>query len=328
MLALPNNALLHWLQDKSNDEHSTQGALAAMYAYALDANDPTTQVQEDDRHHCFVIFQKDSLGNSVCTILHHLAQFSTRMGHVTPLDGLWYFMGDQPVGGNQITYEQPNHLFTTKAGAQVYSPERIQREIANTPRLDQLMVVVDDTNVDDLMLVETRKGMWIPNKYVALCLEDRLSPVAVWNRVYTALLQDGLAAVCSPLVQFLQYQLLGTATSNDALYTNQDLLQPQATTKFLRHRANVLSHLSAPASAETHGGTSGTTTGGPPGGTFGMDTAQFQAFIAALRMGHTSTSPASGTTSTSNTVEKRWSINLSSLLKLMQVGDVAHLPPI
>ena len=166
--------------------------------------------------------------------------------------------------------------------------------------------------------------MWIPNKHAALCLEDGLSPVAVWNRVYPALLQDGLTAVCSPLVQYLQYQLLGTATANDALYTNRDLLQPQVTSEFLRHRASLLSHLST----STSGGMGGVNSGGQASGAFGMDAAQFQAFIAALCTGHTTPAPAAETTSTTNTVDKRWSINLSSLLKLTQVSDAVHLPPI
>ena len=59
-----------------------------------------------------------------------------------------------------------------------------------------------------------------------------------------------------------------------------------------------------------------------------MDAAQFQAFIAALRMGHTNPAPASGSTSSANTVQERWSINLSSLLKLTQVSDVTQLPPV
>ena len=311
MSALPDKALLHWLQGESNSEHGTSDALAAMYAYfASDTSDPTTHVQEDDSHLNFIIFQKESSGNSVCTVLHHLAQFPTRMGHVTPFNGSWYFMGDQPVGGSQITYEYPPDLFTSNAGAQVYSPERIQREIVNTPGLGQLMIVVDDANVDDLVLIETQKGMWIPNKYTALCLEDGLSPVAVWNRVYPALLQDGLTAVCTPLVQYLQYQLLGMATLNDALYANQDLLQPRATSEFLRHRANVLSHLSIPTSAGAHGGLGGTAPSAQPGGAFGMDAAQFQAFIAALHMGHTAPAPATGSTSTANTMEKRCRIKI------------------
>ena len=329
MPALPDNALLHWLQDDTNNEHNTPDTLAAMYTYfASDSNDPTNQIKNDDRQLCFIIFQKDARGTSVCTILHHLAQFPTQMVHVTPFDGSWYFTGDQPVDGNQITYLCPPDLFIVRAGAQTYTPERIQREITNTPGMDQLTVVVDDTNVDDLLLVETRRGMWIPNQYAALCLEEGLAPVAVWNRVYPALLQDGLTTVCEPLIQYLQYQLLGTTAANDALYTEQELLQPRATTEFLRHRGTVLSHLSAHISAGAQGGTGGTTPGGHPEGAFGMDAAQFQAFIAALRTGHTNLAPVAGSASTSNTVEKRWSINLSSLLKLTQVSDVKHLPPV
>ena len=159
--------------------------------------------------------------------------------------------------------------------------------------------------------------MWIPNKDA----EDGLLPVAIWNRIYPALLQDGCTVVSAPLVQFLQYQMLGTAQVNEVLYTNQDLLQPQVTAEFLRHQASVLLHLGTP-SVNTTADATGPDTTGATGGAFGMNAAQFQAFIAALQTGHTTAGPATSSTLSANTIGKRWSINLTSLLKLVQVSNV------
>ena len=231
---LPNNALLEWLQDESSDDHRSDDDLASMYSYfAEGAANPIALLKEDDRHHCFLVFQKDTAGNSHCTILHHLAQYPTQMGITTPFDGNWYLSGNQPVAGNQINYILPDTLFTPQARVQVYSPERIQREVG--PEMSQLVMVIGNDDLEEAELITTRRGMWIPNRYAALCLEEELSPVDVWNRVYGAMLQNGHTMVCSPLVQYLQYQLQGTVDGNTAIFNAQDLNQPCVTTEFLRH---------------------------------------------------------------------------------------------
>ena len=62
--------------------------------------------------------------------------------------------------------------------------------------------------------------------------------------------------------------------------------------------------------------------------TAGISAAQLQALIAALRAGHAAPAPAPTTSTTVNTVEKRWAVNLDVLLKLCMVPDVASLNPI
>ena len=157
------------------------------------------------------------------------------MGQVTNYDGNWYLTGDQPVAGNQITYELPATLFHKVPEVQCYTPDRLQRKISNNPDLQLVTVVVDDNNLEDLVSVKTRRGMWIPNSYAALCLGDELGPVNIWNRLYGVMLQKGHTTVCSPLVQYLQYHLRGAVRTNEAIFDSTDLLQPQVNAEFLRH---------------------------------------------------------------------------------------------
>ena len=202
---LPDNAL--WLQDKSNNKFKDHDSLAGIYSYFIQgAANLLESIKGDDRHHCFLTFQKDESGASIGTIIHHLAKAPSRMGVNTIYDGNWYMTAGQPIRGQQIIFEVPADLFGKVGGAQCYNPDRIQRELGNTPDVTQLEYVVEDGNLPDLVAITTRRSMWIPNAYAALCLEDSLSPADIWNRVYGMLLQNGHTVVCVPLVQFLQYQ--------------------------------------------------------------------------------------------------------------------------
>ena len=322
---LPDNALLQWLQDESNNEFKSAEDIKEMYVFFdEEATDPINNLKEDDRHHCFIIFQQNDAGDSVCSILHHLARAPSRMGNPTLYDGNWYLTGDQIIGGNQITYELPKSLFEEHGPVQCYTADRIQREIGNDPEASKLKIVVDEANLTDLEQIKTRRGMWIPNPYAALCLDEGLSPVEVWNRVYGLVLSNGHGEACGPLVRFLQYQIMGAVEDNEAIFSHEDLLQPRVTADFVRHRTSVLSHLGV--SSQGAGGASG---GQSTGGPFGMNAAQFQSFVEAMRSGHTAPAPAAGpSVASGGTVDKRWNINLPTLLKFAQVSDVSRLPPV
>ena len=82
-------------------------------------------------------------------------------------------------------------------------------------------------------------------------------PIDVWNQVYGNLLHNGHGAVCAPLVQFSQYQLLGLHPSNTAIFAAQELVQPCVTSEFLRHGSSVLSHLIPPSPTGMNAGGDG-----------------------------------------------------------------------
>ena len=121
----------------------------------------------------------------------------------------------------------------------------------------------------------------------------------------------------------LQYQLQGTVVVNIAIFDAQDLHQPRVTIEFSCHRLGILSHLVARSSTGPVGPGSQAPAGGE--GAFGMSPQQFQEFINTMRGGHTTPAPATDATGT-GTVDRRWSINLESLMKLINVSDIQHLP--
>ena len=149
-----------------------------------------------------------------------------------------------------------------------------------------------------------------------LLLDDDLSPVSSWVRVYGAITQNGHLDACLPLVQFLQVQLLGNSKSNT--HSFRGLAQTFASASLIRHRNAVLSHLTTTVAL-----------GAPPAPApmQGMSANDFQALIAALRLGQIPQAPAApGTAGT--TVEKRWSVNLQTLLKLTHCASVTELAPV
>ena len=162
-------------------------------------DDPTPILQNDDRHHCYLIFKRDPEDMVTASIFHHLAQYPTRLGITTVHDGNWFLSSDQSIGGHQVTCSLPADLFAEVEPAQSFTPERIQRESANKPSQVQLVVTINEANLDDLELIIPRRGMWLPNQYASLCLEEGLSPVDV----HTSCSETCPSCVFLPLDVFL-----------------------------------------------------------------------------------------------------------------------------
>ena len=138
------------------------------------------------------------------------------------------------------------------------------------------MVTTDET-LEDLTLITTRRSMWIPNHFAALPLEENLSPVDVWERLYGVLARDGIMEECAPLLEFLAYQLLGTDRSNEAAFP--ELSQPNANAALVRHRQAVMDHLSPSTSTNGVNPVIG-------GDTSGLSAADFRSLVEALRVGN------------------------------------------
>jgi len=290
---IPDNALvLLWLQDESNNECTTADSITQMYSTMhTDEFDPAvSHFQQDDRRHCFLIFEKlDDDSVPTATTLHHLTVSPTRIGNPTPQDGHWHLTANQPIGGHQITVDLPPDLFTQGESVQTFVSNRIQGEVGNKPDLEQLIPEINDANLEDLELIKTRNAMWIPNQYTVLLLDDDLSPVSTWVRVYGAILQNSHLDACLPLVQFLQVQLLGNSVSNTHPFLG--LAQTYASASLIRHRNTILSHMTTTVAL-----------GAPPAPApmQGMSTNDCQSLIAALRQEQIPQAPAAPGTAPSN----------------------------
>lgn len=224
-----------------------------------------------------------------------------------------------------ITIDLLGDLFALQTEAPIYIPDRIQRELANNPEATQLEFDENEIDNEEVEVIATHRGMWLPNVYATLCLGEQLTPVNVWNSLYNTIVQNGHLKACSPLIKFLQYQLLGSDPDNLAVYQEGDLTQPNVSPSFLCHRSEVLADLVIPVSRNT--AATGAANGG---GATGLSAADLQALIQALPSGHTAPAPAAsaGTASTPTTIDKRWSVNLNLLHKYCMVQDISQLTPI
>ena len=138
-----------------------------------------------------------------------MIRFPARMGSPTIYDRNWYATSGQPIGGHHITVSVPEKLFDMGVPVQTYLATRIQMELGNDPDLEQIIPEITDANVKDLELITTRYGMWIPNQYAVLVMEEDLTPGEVWAHLYSAILQNGHLEACAMLIQFLQVSAIG-----------------------------------------------------------------------------------------------------------------------
>ena len=321
---LTDNALLLWLQDEANNDYLDTEAMQEMYDLFTPASaDPTNLVQDDDRHHCFLAYHLDEENNAVGTIFHHLSRYPRRMGVTTPYDNNWYIAAGSPVGGQVITYDFPDEFFDVPSDVQVYTPDRIQREIGNNPDSRTVAVISNDDNVGDIEIVTIRNAMWMPNQYAALCIDEGLSPVEIWNRVYGVLLQDGATRACKPLVDFMRAQLWGNVRVNEAFFGRGALRQPPTSRSLIRHRQKVLQHMSPTATPGSGNQLASTTVQS------GLSPADFRAIISTIQANQSApAAPVVSTPSVATAITKRWSVNLDSLLLFTLSATVADLEPV
>ena len=316
---LPDNAFLLWLQDESNNEYLTPESLTQMYTHlAPQADDPLDTFKDDDRNHSFLVFMKHRDTNiSQSYLMHHMSMLAPRVGQPTQHAGRYFLSSGDSIHNQFVTHEL-NADFLEEVNAQYsFTTDRIQREISHAPDEVQLLVdTEDDANLEDLELLTTRRSMWIPNQYAALLLETGLSPVAVWNRLYPQLLQDGNTISCKPLLTFIQAHIIGNHINNNAIFDESfDLIIPPVDAPLMRNRASVLSHLAPPA----------TMPAAAPAPVPSTDPILIQELVLAMR---NHASPAPLVPSTATNMEKRWPTGLDTLLKFTHSSSVADLPKV
>ena len=314
---LPDNAFLLWLQDEANNEYLTPQSLTQMYTHlAPQADDPLDVFKADDRTHSFLVFLKQRNTNqSRSHLLHHMSMLPPRVGQPAQHAGRYFLSSGDSIHNQFVTHELPADFLTTLAPQYSFTADRIQRAIGHAP--DEVQVAVDtedEANLEDLELLTTRRSMWIPNQYAALVLDTGLSPVAVWNRLYSQLLQDGNTVSCEPLLTFLRANIIGDHINNGAIFDETfDLFIPPVDAPLMRNRAAVLQHLAPPTTMPA-------TAPAPAPST---DPLLIQQLVMAMR---SHAAPAPVVPSNATNMDKRWPTGLDTLQKFAHTTSVADLP--
>ena len=331
---LLDNSYLSWLQDPQNDDYRDVDSLASVYSQLAhpvnDGRDLLTTFLDDETPHAFLVFQKIN-SSSEALILHHGAKYPRKIGAPTPYDNNWYFTGGDITGGVPVTFQAPDDLLIPRDTfpASTYTATHINTLVTHDLELEQVVPDEEDTDVDvsDHDLVSTSRGMWIPNSYAALCLGEGLSPAEVWRRIYPMMLQNGHLACCSPLLEYLRYQILGTHPSNTGIFDPEvELTQPRLSSSLLRHRKAVLLRNLAPSHPPR--GVPAEAPGATGRGLDSISTHMLSTIVEALR-GHTDRAPGTSSTPTiPEKIAKRWSVSIETLLKYTYSQSVDDLQPI
>ena len=139
------------------------------------------------------------------------------------------------------------------------------------------------------------------------------------DRVHGSMLQDGVTKECKPLVDFLRAQLVGNHQSNAAIFLDSELTQPRSAASLIRHRNTILASLSSsPPSRSANSST-----------IQGMTIQDLRSFMEVARDVQSVESATQTQTSVQvSSVEKRWKVNLPSLLKFAHVTMSDSLAPI
>ena len=113
-------------------------------------------------------------------------------------------------------------------------------------------------------------------------------------------------------------KLRGNVEANEAPYDADELVETRTSNSIIRHCSGILQHL-APSDAEI----SPTV---PPLHDSGMTAVDLQELIVALRNGYSTTKPEFS--ESNNTIDKRWSVNHSTLMKYNPSALESELAPI
>ena len=96
-----------------------------------------------------------------------------------------------------------------------------------------------------------RKLMWVLNCYEALLLEENLTPVNVWTRLYREMRTKGLFLFYTTLVNYLRLQILGDVSLNTVLDDGEEIFQPQIYASLLLNCLSSLKHLASSSATTT-----------------------------------------------------------------------------
>jgi len=218
LLAAPMTARPYreWYADATRDPFI--GNYLAMYAnYALTAANTPQAVR--DRifangnngvpiGHLLLIRPANAAVDNPGTIqgFHRIVRYQASLVRATPFDGTGYaFLGDVQNGQTPHSVVWADDYFTRAGNVQVPTSAHMDQLLATDPNATQVGPFPAGTV--DTEMINTRYGMYIPNRYMTLLLDDGMTPREAWQRVRGALVTDGNAASCQLLIDWLRVAL-------------------------------------------------------------------------------------------------------------------------
>jgi len=148
--------------------------------------------------------------NGRVTLFHRLQRHEAQLGHPSPFDNRVYaFMGDIVQGQAPPSVEWEPTTFHLAQTVRVPTNAVIDQAIAGDPNF-ALFDPIDpaDAAAED---VRVRNTVLLPFDYVRLALPGPLTPRQAWVEIAGAIINDGKANDCQPLLNWLRVALVRQA---------------------------------------------------------------------------------------------------------------------
>ena len=134
---------------------------------------------------------------------HRLSRYQPSLVSATPFDNVAYaFLGDVQAGQAPHTVVWGENKFHQATAIQVPTADNLDQLLAAAP--DAEMVGPFAAGDPDTEQLTVRYAVFVPNRYMAILLDDHLTPRQAWQRIRGAIITDGLAQECSPLIDWLR----------------------------------------------------------------------------------------------------------------------------
>lgn len=134
---------------------------------------------------------------------HRLTRYQPSLVSASPFDNVAYaFLGDVQGGQAPHTVVWAETQFHQATAMQVPTADGLDQLLATDPNTELVgPFAAGDPDTEQLTV---RFAAFIPNRYMVILLNDHLTPRQAWQRIRGAIVTDGLAQECEPLIDWLQ----------------------------------------------------------------------------------------------------------------------------
>jgi hypothetical protein len=241
-----------WYTDNARDPFI--GNYAAMYANYDLAHGPhavRTQIYPNGNSgvpisHLLSVRTANDPANGPGTIqgYHRVTRYQPSLVGQSPFDNIAYaFLGDVRNGQAPHTVIWDDACFNRAVAVQTPTAANLDQLLAADPAAE--LVGPFAAGDADTESVTVRNAVFIPNRYMAILLDDHLSPRQAWQRIRGALVANGLAQECEPAIDWLRVALTRRAANQGSAVTQvppatQDIGTLTDANRFQEYRTGIM----------------------------------------------------------------------------------------
>jgi hypothetical protein len=147
---------------------------------------------------------------------HRVTPYQPSLVGASPFDNVAYsFLGDVRNGQTPHTIVWDDTYFNRAPAVQVPTAANLDQLLAANPAAELVgPFAAGDADTESLTV---RNVVFIPNRYMAMLLDDNMSPREAWQQIRGALVNDRMEQDCAPLMDWLRVAITRRAANQGSV---------------------------------------------------------------------------------------------------------------